>query len=652
MNISTDEEITFNMHRNNSSQNETFESHVSTILIPPRPKINFTNTYSSDESETEFSGFSSSEIPLSPLNQENIVQDNLDGILYNVNGTDKKVEITFTSRDLFNDFMQALEKEITPKLNSSGNVQYSVHVQGKRCYINIQKNRSTILLSGPGNILWRDSTFRRLTASIYDQQFGQSSTPTGPRRVLSRTPQLSPIQSNEDPLALINKEISALREVLVTIQDQMKIMTGQITITHQKINTLMEKSSSIGQGVDDISDTTTQDGSCFITISQTVGEDTIMTPGKVSYSEAVTNTPPVNPTQNVKSIPAPRKTVKRNSKTPIEPKETQPQHLKPKLPTTNEQQTNKTGKDAILKETALKTKSPTPTTTSTNSKTKSTDSNTKSNAQTSGNRILISGDSILSGINQKGHSRNVMSQSFPGATVETILNKIVMYNLSQFESVVIYVGGNDTARSTDPDMEYFEEKYEQLIKYIQNQNQSCVIYLCNICPRDDVELNRTNDVIKGLSSVHGAVYIDTNNGFFDKQNDLRTYFYGERDWIHLSQSGTKRLLGSINSHVQVVENFKTCVFPYASKPNLKKSDVQQRHHNLSQRRTETTYDSTETYNRQYERNFVAYTEQPTAERCLKCGLRNHETEDCWHKAQVRCHVCKFLGHKDKICWNK
>ena len=153
------------------------------------------------------------------------------------------------------------------------------------------------------------------------------------------------------------------------------------------------------------------------------------------------------------------------------------------------------------------------------------------------------------------------------------------------------MGGNDTARSTDPDMEYFEEKYEQLIKYIKNQNPSCVIYLCNICPRGDVEINRTNDVIKSLSSVHGAVYIDTYNGFYDKQNELRTYFYGERDWIHLSQSGTKRLLGSINSHVHVVENFKTCVFPYPSKHDLKKSNVQQRHHNLNQRRTESPYDN-------------------------------------------------------------
>ena len=206
MNISTDDEITFNMHRNTSSSspNDSSISHVSTILIPPKPRINITNSYFlSDQSENEFSGFSSPEIQASPLYQENKVTDNLDGILYNLSVTKNKVEVMFISSELFNNFMEALEKEITPKFNSSGNVTYSAHVQGKKCFINIQKNKLAIVLMGPGHILWRDSTFRRLTESIYDQDFERASTPSGPRRILNKTPLLSPIehhrqQSNEN----------------------------------------------------------------------------------------------------------------------------------------------------------------------------------------------------------------------------------------------------------------------------------------------------------------------------------------------------------------------------------------------------------------------------------------------------------------------
>lgn len=192
----------------------------------------------------------------------------------------------------------------------------------------------------------------------------------------------------------------------------------------------------------------------------------------------------------------------------------------------------------------------------------------KSATPTEGNKTLIVGDSILAGINQKGLAKHVIAQPFPGATVETIMTKITMYNLRQFGSVVIYVGGNDAARSRDPDMEYFEKKYDQLINYIKQQNPICEIYLCNMCPRGDVNINSTNNVIKRLSTVYGAVYIDTSNGFYDKQNELRTYFYGERDAIHLSNSGIKRLLGIIDSHVYVVDNYKTCAFPNPLKRDL------------------------------------------------------------------------------------
>ena len=81
----------------------------------------------------------------------------------------------------------------------------------------------------------KESTFKRLTASVYDQQFENmenntenelTSTPTGPRRISNKTPQLSPISSqpqtvitqsrNGDALTLINEEITSLREVLTS----------------------------------------------------------------------------------------------------------------------------------------------------------------------------------------------------------------------------------------------------------------------------------------------------------------------------------------------------------------------------------------------------------------------------------------------------
>ena len=41
---------------------------------------------------------------------------------------------------------------------------------------------------------------------------------------------------------------------------------------------------------------------------------------------------------------------------------------------------------------------------------------------------------------------------------------------------------------------------------------------------------------------------------------MKYHFYTPRDSIHLSRSGIRRLLGAINEHVTVVENFHKCVF--------------------------------------------------------------------------------------------
>ena len=58
----------------------------------------------------------------------------------------------------------------------------------------------------------------------------------------------------------------------------------------------------------DISDVSTQDGSHCITISQTVGDETVMIPGNMSYSEVLSNTS-VNPNAKIKPTPAPKKTL-------------------------------------------------------------------------------------------------------------------------------------------------------------------------------------------------------------------------------------------------------------------------------------------------------------------------------------------------------
>ena len=82
-------------------------------------------------------------------------------------------------------------------------------------------------------------------------------------------------------------------------------------------------------------------------------------------------------------------------------------------------------------------------------------------------------------------------------------------------------------------------------------------------------MNDFNEVIKKLCNVNKLTYVNAKADFYDKKGKLRHHFFKPRDNIHLSRSGTKRLLGTINNHLYIVENFEKCVFfyrhPYGNK---------------------------------------------------------------------------------------
>lgn len=348
-------------------------------------------------------------------------------------------------------------------------------------------------------------------------------------------------------------------------------------------------------------------------------------------------------------------------------------------------------------------------------------------------RTLIIGDSILSGINRKGLLNGVECQPMPGATIAEISVKIQLYDMTKFSNVVVYVGGNDASRNSDDT--HFEEQYQQLILHVKDKNRSCNIFLCTACPRGDTDVTRNNEVIERLCYANKSMCVNVNEAFYDKQNNLRDHFYRPRDNIHLSRSGIKRLLGTIDNHIPIVGNYANCVYPirqqsYQHDPSsgIQNSPSQQTtgrpnssanrhntHNQNNQRWTQENQHSREFYHtpreqhylprpssqneqsvpadtryhsrhtaekRPYEQGDTDYHQRPSAEphydpephrqweqdehhhypletakyqeRCLKCGLKNHVTEDCRHQTQVKCYRCKMYGHKDSsgLCWSK
>ena len=66
----------------------------------------------------------------------------------------------------------------------------------------------------------------------------------------------------------------------------------------------------------------------------------------------------------------------------------------------------------------------------------------------------------------------VECQPISGVSVDCLLEKVHIYDLKKFQNIIIYVSGNDASQNID--IEYIEEKYEQLVCLIKNKNSTIV----------------------------------------------------------------------------------------------------------------------------------------------------------------------------------
>lgn len=82
-------------------------------------------------------------------------------------------------------------------------------------------------------------------------------------------------------------------------------------------------------------------------------------------------------------------------------------------------------------------------------------------------KTLIMGDSIIKGINPRGLKNNVHC-NISGATVDVLQDQIFVYDLRNFSTIIIYVGGNNVSNGSN--IEYVDEKFDQLLQYIKKAN--------------------------------------------------------------------------------------------------------------------------------------------------------------------------------------
>ena len=174
---------------------------------------------------------------------------------------------------------------------------------------------------------------------------------------------------------------------------------------------------------------------------------------------------------------------------------------------------------------------------------------------------LVVGDSIFKGINRNGLKQGVRVCVKNGAKLKDIWDEISVYDLKLFKNIVVCVGGNDCSSRTE--VNSFEEKYDELLGLIKAANSTCNIYMCKVVPRGDVDVTEVNLSIEQVAKdwrMHQVKIIESTNQLFFGPDSLPCALYFTEDGIHMSQSGTKRVIDAINRHVSIVHDFNLCVF--------------------------------------------------------------------------------------------
>lgn len=508
--------------------------------------------------------------------------DPFDCIFYHVMPKEDagSTDIFFYVRPVFNSIISALEKEYVFPDNSHKKVSLKTHVDGKRCNLEVDRDGMIIRLSGPGRECWREKNFKKLSVNMFDHfidetksalnKSGHQSSKNNSRIYVSQEdlcaqPGLFVQADTESPLM---NNISGLMDMIHNLQGQVATLIAQVN------KLVLQAADSTYETVDEtlnqsrIADITSNSNNVAGSLPEP--ERAILTPA--ASKTMLTSTPRAKPNGQTHPVPRPRR---------------QAVPVVPPVPKPRQQRQAEEPK-----------------------------------------QLLLIGDSIITGVNPKGLKQNVHRSGISGATVDSILKEIKLFDLDNFSHVIIYVGGNDASHGTDS--EYFEEKYDQLLRYIRQKNRLCNVLLVNICPRGDVDTAEINSVIHRLSQVYSMQLVNADHAFHNKHGEIIDRYYS-RDSIHLSHSGIKRLLGTLNNYADIVNNFDQCVYNRQEKRRSFHHQQHTAHRNQANRRTFS----------QPEQNC----------RCSKCGETNHNTRQCRHQEQLQCHGCGLYGHKTKRCEN-
>ncbi|MES9883828.1 MAG: SGNH/GDSL hydrolase family protein [Sedimenticola sp.] len=544
--------------------------------------------------------------------------DQFEGVLYRTSHDDKVTELTFVSNVFFQDFLSKMMADFASSMETQETtctLKVITHIRGLRAEIQMNSDTRTVRVTGEGHAVWREWKFTEIAKSLF-RQFVENADSNGQVETFDDESQHIPfIQENVSTLActstprqnlipqddilqklvrkidMLENEISGLKSTLTLFMERVPTKSYADVASSKTKRTKATESPTLAkrQEVINISDNTcdlspdVQRGtteaprnqrSCQLGVNQVASDNGI--PVVISKRPEIDlSLSSIDLTQDGKQYEV-REREENRPRTPAAP-------------------------------------------------------------QVSDKTLLI-GDSILGGINENGLNKGIHKRSVGGATVRSIISEISNYELTAFQNVIIHCGGNDA--SNGGDTELFEEHYDQLLSLIKCRNPANKVFLCKVAPRGDVDVSPVNDSINRLAlhwktqNVH-CIH-ETYDLFYGKDGVPEARFFN-RDSIHLSRGGTRRLLGSIHKHMDIVRDYDRCVFgprpPTGGNTRGASSGSQDGRGWRAVNPRQSGRPAPWNAGRATGPNQAASSNYGRAKqfRCFYCDMEGHKVADCWNR---------------------
>ena len=565
--------------------------------------------------------------------------DPFQGILYHMMPLQDSTSILFYNKPIFNNILSVLSKQFTFPSEGTKKFQLKTYLGKSKCYIGIDTVVMSICASGPGHALWKEKCFKQLAVNVFKHFVEETNKLLNTNQVNDTlsTSQISTQNPEDINEIIINETVEEAQPPAEPVAQQPEHMAfthlhdspviRKISVLMDMISTMQGEMAKLTKEVNDLVLQHASQHSLYRTVDQTSissptlnhsrdNQDNEEPHGEASHEV------PVNDGASLAKTPNASNGNLLSPSSELPDLQTRQYSEVARRTSTPREQNQTPHRPRPEPQPHVPTSSPRP--------------GPRTSHNDHSDQILLIGDSLISSVNPKGLKQNVIKKGISGGNIDRLTTQVKIYDIRKFSHLIIYIGGNDASNGTD--IEYFKHAYDELIQYVKDSNEQCKIIICNTCPRGDTSTSEVNDIIRTLAEHHHVCLIDQDRAFYNRHGKIIESYY-DSDCIHLSSSGVKRLLGTINNEIRIVHEFDKCVF---SRRRENRSPPQHtrstRGSNLPARLRDN--------NRQRDNNV---NQQERLRLCYKCGESNHDTSSCTHRQQLKCFHCGFLGHKSGRC---